>query len=161
MNQTVVLLMDILDKYFKIHDCGDGEIELETWTDGGVNMIIYVDKNNIIEGFLKEIEVFDIDESIELHRQEKSYCNDFTIKESFNDFEAYQSWLEDIAEELQGNTSKVSTEVMKRHISYIEALEEVISKWNHATDVDEKGRFIKAIGEIGYKIHKQNIALNI
>jgi len=82
------------------------ELELETWTDGGVNMFFYVDKNNIINEFREYAESFDIDEEIDVLREDRCYRDAFTLKESIADFEAYKNLLNDIAEELQGNVSK-------------------------------------------------------
>ena len=72
-----------------------------------------------------------------------------------------RSWLEDISEELQGNRAKISTESLSKHDSYIAALEEVISKWNESDTPESKTRYIKAIGDIGYKIYRQNNYFNI
>ena len=157
----MINIMDIIDMHFKVDDCGDGELQLETWTDGGVNMFFYVDKNNIINEFREYAESFDIDEEIDVLREDRRYRDAFTLKESIADFEAYKNLLDDIAEKLQGNVSKVSTEVLTRHNSYITAIEEVIDHWNNAQTSEQKTRFIKAIGEIGYQIYKQNIKFGI
>jgi hypothetical protein len=68
----------------------DGCMELETWTDGGVDMIINVEKGeNWLEVFDKYFEDFDIDAEIDMYRQDKNYCANFTIRESVEDFENF------------------------------------------------------------------------
>jgi len=73
--------------------------EVEKWTDGGVDMIIWLNPFTI-EEFKGFVEDFDIDDQIELHRQAEDYCAAFTIKESVEDFEAFEKHLEEIAEKL-------------------------------------------------------------
>lgn len=87
-----------LEKYFDIYE-DDDIIQLESWTDGGVDMVIYIDKReniDYIEQFKNFINNFDIDEEIEIHRQDKQYKNDFTITESLEDFTSYLNDLKKI-----------------------------------------------------------------
>ena len=79
--------------------------ELNTYTKRGVNMIVFLDfrehKNNgdptNAEDFLTEfnqyLEDFEIDEEIDLHREMKDYENNFTIRESLEDFEDWHKNL--------------------------------------------------------------------
>lgn len=77
--------------------------ELDTYTDAGVNMIIFLDfrdtdlnpknPNDFLKVFKERIESIDIDEEIELHRQDKRYCNEFTIKQSLEDFSSWKDGL--------------------------------------------------------------------
>lgn len=79
----------------RIHEDED-YIELETWTIGGVNMFINVHKGgdkSHLEQFREYVLSFDIDEQIDVHRQDESYKNNFTIRESVHDFEAYENKL--------------------------------------------------------------------
>lgn len=69
--------------------------EVETWTDGGVNMIMCLQPFNV-EEFKSYVNDFDIDEQIELHRQGQDYKNAFSIRESLEDFENYHNRLKDI-----------------------------------------------------------------
>ena len=80
----------------------DGEqyAELETWTNGGVNMIINLQPFTI-ESFENYVNDFDIDEEIDLHRQGKSYKQAFTIRESVEDFEDYVETLNAILDKLK------------------------------------------------------------
>lgn len=85
-------------------NCG---IEIETWTNGGVNMIhsIYFfedyqdlyDKDNINKKLQEIYENFSIDDEIDLHRQNDSYKNNFSISQSLEDFTEYQTRLKDLS----------------------------------------------------------------
>ena len=85
--------------------------ELEMWTNGGVNQFLFIDfrdngknpKNNtdflgLLENRIKSI---NIDEEIELHRQGNDYKQNFTIRESLEDFEDWKNKLEEILEQLK------------------------------------------------------------
>lgn len=75
---------------------GDG-LEMETWTDGGVNMIVCLeDEKGLIENFKDYVEYFDVEEEIDLHRQRESYKKAFTLRQSLDDFEDYLKWLNKI-----------------------------------------------------------------
>ena len=63
-------------------------LEMETWTDGGVNMIVCLeDEKGLIESFKDYVEYFDVEEEIDLHRQGESYKKAFTLRQSLDDFE--------------------------------------------------------------------------
>jgi hypothetical protein len=70
--------------------------EVEMWTDGGVDMIIWLMPFNV-EQFKKYVNDFDIDNEIDLHRQANDYKNAFTIKESLKDFTKYHNHLKKVA----------------------------------------------------------------
>lgn len=96
--------MKILENNFDyIHtDYNEDDLYLETWTNGGVDMIICLDKDKSIIDNLKEyIKYFDIDEEIEIYRQGKDYREHFTIRESLEDFENWVENIENIIEELE------------------------------------------------------------
>lgn len=91
----------ILEKYFNIYEY-DNYCDLENWTDGSVNMLIPIDKSkNIIEELENFIENFNIDEEIEIHRENEYYKKDFTIRESLEDFENWVEYIKNIIEELK------------------------------------------------------------
>lgn len=72
-------------------------MEMETWTDGGVNMLVWLEnEDNLLEDFKEFVENFDVDYEIELHREGESYRNAFSLRESLNDFEDYVKWLKKI-----------------------------------------------------------------
>ena len=93
---------EILERYFDIHE-NDDSYELENWTDGGVNMIIYISKCNgksVLEQLQEFVRDFDLDEEVDLYRQDKSYKENFTIKESVADFENWLNLLGTIIDSL-------------------------------------------------------------
>jgi hypothetical protein len=80
---------------------GQIDAEVEIWTDGGVDMTMCL--SPFTETELREyVENFDVDEEIELHRQDKRYCNAFTLKESLKDFENHKNFLDNLIEKLDG-----------------------------------------------------------
>lgn len=94
---------EILNKYFSIYD-NQSDIELEAWTQGGVDMLIYLDrddKKNATTQFEEYVKNFNMDDEIDVLRQDKSYKNNFTIKDSVEDFEKWIEFLNDILKELK------------------------------------------------------------
>lgn len=80
------------------------ELELESWTDGGVDMFISIDKNsdnNLLEQLERFVENFDIDEEIDIHREDENYKRKFTIRESINDFENWVDYIEECISKLE------------------------------------------------------------
>lgn len=73
----------------------DSEIcaEIEDWTARGVNMIITLMPFNFDE-LQNYYEDFDIDEEIDLHRQDERYRKVFRISQSVRDFESWETALE-------------------------------------------------------------------
>ena len=90
--------------------------ELNTYTPGGVNMIVFLDfrdgeremfseaKPITAEDFVREFADymldFDIDETIDLHRENKQYKEDFTVRDSVEDFEAWVQQMESLCSEM-------------------------------------------------------------
>lgn len=95
---------EILENYFAILENESG-YELETWTNEGVDMIITIKKNGdtLLEQLKEYIDNFDIDSEIDMYRENEEYRNNFTIKESLEDFESYISYVKDLIEELETN----------------------------------------------------------
>lgn len=88
----------------------DGEcvgIEMEQWTNGGVDMIHLIDGRdrdmNDPDWWKDELEsiyeAFDVDEEIDINRQGEKYRSAFTYRQSVEDFEDYDKWLKGIAEQ--------------------------------------------------------------
>lgn len=86
--------------------------EMETWTDGGVNMIHFIDfrkgnypdgltPQNVLEELKKISAYFDPDEEVELHRQGDSYRKAFSIREAIDDFDAYNERLAEFVRAVQ------------------------------------------------------------
>jgi hypothetical protein len=77
--------------------------ELNTYTDGGVNQIVFIDfrntdkdpknENDFKQLFLDRINSIDIDDEIEMNRQDKTYKESFTLTQAVKDFE---SWKNDL-----------------------------------------------------------------
>lgn len=89
--------MEILENNFNVYEDG-----IEAWTDGGVDMYIYIEPNkNIIEVLKEYISNFDIDEEIEIYRQDQNYKQNFTIRESLKDFEDWIEFIKDITKQLE------------------------------------------------------------
>ena len=78
--------------------------EIEKWTDGGVDMIFFLNPFSA-ESFESQVSDFNIDEEIDLHRQDNTYKNNFTISESVTDFTNFHNHLKDIASKLQLQTA--------------------------------------------------------
>ena len=93
---------EILEDNFKIYNDEDNLMELESWTNGGVDMIIDIDTNNdLIEELENYINNFNIDEEIDLYRQGKDYRDNFTISESLKDFENYIEFVNGVIKQLE------------------------------------------------------------
>ena len=73
--------------------------EVEKWTGGGVDMIMCLQPFTA-EEFIQYVKDFDVDEEIEMHRQDKMYRNNFTISESVTDFTNFHNHLKEVAEKL-------------------------------------------------------------
>ena len=100
----------ILEDKFSIYESENGEIELETWTNEGVNMLIYLDTTSnetITQQFRNYFDNFNIDEEIDLYRQGKDYRDMFTITESVKDFENYVNWLRFILMDLESDLTDI------------------------------------------------------
>ena len=82
-------------------------IEIEQWTDGGVDMIHLIDGRdrdmNDPDWWKDELEAiseaFDVDDEIDINRQDEKYRSAFTYRQSVEDFEEYDKWLKGIAEQ--------------------------------------------------------------
>ena len=88
---------EMLEELFNVSESAD-DLELESYTDGGVDMFITIEKdnsNNLLEQLRLFVENFDIDEEIDIHRQDTDYRRNFTIRESINDFENWVDYIRD------------------------------------------------------------------
>lgn len=80
--------------------------ELETWTNGGVNMLLFIDCRNcpevsmefVVDELESSVNVFSVDEEIDSHRRCEDYRNAFTVRESLEDFEEYETRLHELLE---------------------------------------------------------------
>jgi hypothetical protein len=69
--------------------------EIEKWTNGGVDMIIWLRPFTIKE-FENYVNDFSVDEEIDLYRQDQQYKNVFTISQSLEDFTDFHNHLKEI-----------------------------------------------------------------
>jgi hypothetical protein len=91
-----------IEEFFGVYQ-SDNYIELETWTDGGVNMFVNLDiadNKTLFEQFKERVYYFNIDEEIDMHRTDSQYKSAFTISESIKDFTDYKNWLNSVVEKL-------------------------------------------------------------
>ena len=89
---------EIICEEFGIYESGMA-LELEDWTEGGVNMFITIDKTSkesYLDQFKDFVDNFNVDDEIEIHRQDETYKRTFSIRESLNDFEEWHSKIKDI-----------------------------------------------------------------
>ena len=104
---------ELLVELFNINESAY-ELELESWTDGGVDMFISIDKNsdnNLLEQLERFVENFDIDEEIDIHREDENYKRNFTIRESINDFENWVDYIEECISKLEEYNNEDEEEV--------------------------------------------------
>lgn len=91
-----------IENNFRVYQ-GNTNIELETWTKGGVNMFINLEKESnesYLEQFRNRVMNFDIDEETDVHRQDQKYRTAFTIRQSLEDFEDFERLLKAVLYEL-------------------------------------------------------------
>lgn len=74
--------------------------EIERWTDGGVDMIIWLNPFTVNE-FKNYVIDFDVDNEIDLHRQDPQYKNVFTISQSLKDFKNFHEYLKQVVTKLK------------------------------------------------------------
>ena len=94
---------EMLEELFNVSESAD-DLELESYTDGGVDMFITIEKdnsNNLLEQLRLFVKNFDIDEEIDIHRQDTDYRRNFTIRESINDFENWVDYIRDCISKLE------------------------------------------------------------
>ena len=94
---------EMLEELFNVSESAD-DLELESYTDGGVDMFIPIEKdnsNNLLEQLRLFVKNFDIDEEIDIHRQDTDYRRNFTIRESINDFENWVDYIRNCISKLE------------------------------------------------------------
>jgi hypothetical protein len=96
-------------------DKKDKSAELEKWTDGGVDMVIYL-KPFTVESFEDYVNDFDVDEEIEVHRQDSGYKSAFTLKKSLEDFTDFHNDLKELLKGLKRNEWKIRKKEMREAV---------------------------------------------
>lgn len=84
--------------------------ELNTYTKGGLNQIVFVDfrqtnkdpnnPDDFKELFLERVKSIDVDEEIELNRQDKGYREAFTLTQALKDVKRWKKDLKKLAKSL-------------------------------------------------------------
>lgn len=156
---------EILENYFDIFENKNG-YELETWTNGGVDMIITIEKNGdtLLEQLKEYIDNFDIDSEIDIYRKNEEYRNRFTIKESIEDFEDYISHVKDLIEDLETNKENeefLETLLDDEDMEEDEEYEPLETLTGVGVNNTEKGLKIMLIGHDNNMLGEYEIEMNI
>lgn len=77
---------------------------LESWTKAGVNLSFELKKGQLsfLEAFKNVVSDFDVAELVKRMREDEEYKANFSIEESFDDFELYKRWLINIYQNVEG-----------------------------------------------------------
>ena len=146
---------ELLLELFNINESAYG-LELESCTDGGVNMLIGIDKDSdydLLAQLEQFVENFDIDEEIDIHREDTDYRRNFTIRESINDFENWVDYIRDCISKLEEEYNNEDEEEMD--YEPLETLKGVGVKDT------ENGIEIMLMGMISGLLQKYEIIMNI
>ena len=73
--------------------------EIEKWTTGGVDMIIWLNPFTIKE-FELYVNDFDVDGVIDQYRQDECYKRNFTVRQSLDDFTEFHEGLKETLSKL-------------------------------------------------------------
>lgn len=93
----------ILEQHFGIYET-ESNYKLEGFTSEGVNMFIYIDKDTdteLVEQLNDYVNNFNVDEEIDLHRENEEYRNHFTIQDSLDDFHSWLDIVQEVIVELE------------------------------------------------------------
>lgn len=156
MKITETEMKVLLDTFNVIED--NQGYDLESWTDGGVDMIINLPKDTekSLSTLLKDfIQSFDIDEEIDIYRQDEEYRNHFTIRDSITDFEDWVSSVENVIEILENMVSEEEKEDIEEEEYTKEPLKGI------AVKDTEQGLTIILFNMQNEEIAKYNVIVNI
>lgn len=134
--------------FFNVDD-NENDYELETWTEGGINMFVTISKKNWKEDFQKYVDGFDIDDEISIMQGDKNYHRIFTYAQSVEDFGDYKKWLIAVSKLLDG-------EVIDEEVK--EPTESISVPFNTFVLTFNKMYFEKSNLEVLSDIEKYNIA---
>jgi hypothetical protein len=140
--------VEFFSLFFNVDDNEDN-YELETWTEGGVNMFVTISKKNWKEDFRDYVNGFDVDEEINVIQSDRNYQSAFTYRQSVEDFEDYKKWLVSVLDILDG---KVNEEVAEKPI------ESISVPFNTFVLTFDKLYFKKSNLEVLSDVEKYNIA---
>lgn len=89
--------------------------EIEKWTDGGVDMIIILmpfTKNE----FIDYVNDFDVDDLINIHRQDENYKRNFTMAQSRKDFKKFHKDLKKTVKKMESKNFIINQKTWKYNI---------------------------------------------
>jgi hypothetical protein len=149
--EIVKLVSFLEERGFQVHlteqdgvQCG----ELEICTDGGVDMIIWLNPFTK-EEFIKYVKNFDIYDEIILRIQDRDYRHNFSISESVNDFTKYHKLLTEVTQILE--YGKIIKHTVNKMEMWIDQLMPIIEEYKDGSDepldgddVDDLVKIIKA-----------------
>ena len=145
---------ELLLELFNINESAYG-LELESCTDGGVNMLIGIDKDSdydLLAQLEQFVENFDIDEEIDIQRQDAYYRRKFTIKESIRDFENWVDYIEECISKLKEYNNEDEEEVEYEPLETLKGV---------GVKDTENGIEIMLMGMISGLLQKYEIIMNI
>ena len=145
---------ELLLELFNINESAYG-LELESCTDGGVNMLIGIDKDSdydLLTQLEQFVENFDIDEEIDIQRQDAYYRRKFTIKESIRDFENWVDYIEECISKLKEYNNEDEEEVEYEPLETLKGV---------GVKDTENGIEIMLMGMISGLLQKYEIIMNI
>ena len=89
--------------------------EIEKWTDGGVDMIITLmpfTKNE----FIDYVNDFDVDDLINIYRQDENYKRNFTMAQSLKDFKKFHKDLKKTVKKMESKNFIMNQKASKYNI---------------------------------------------
>ena len=145
---------ELLLELFNINESAY-ELELESCTDGGVNMLIGIDKDSdydLLAQLEQFVENFDIDEEIDIHREDAYYRRKFTIKESIRDFENWVDYIEECISKLKEYNNEDEEEVEYEPLETLKGV---------GVKDTENGLEIMLMGTTSGLLQKYEVVMNI
>ena len=101
--EEIIKLLEENDfKVFAFEQDGEECVEIECWTNGGINMIAVLQPVSV-ESFEACVMSIDIDEEIDLHRQDPLFRQVFTIQEALVEFNEHYDKMHGMLKILQSS----------------------------------------------------------
>ena len=93
--------IEIMEDYdFSVFLYDDDMMELETWTNAGVNMLIHLDKTTIMEDLYYYIRNFDVEEEVLVYINDMEYRDSIGLRGGLKDFDTYLETIESMYRDL-------------------------------------------------------------
>ena len=156
----------ILEQHFGIYET-ESNYKLEGFTSEGVNMFIYIDKNTdteLVEQLNDYVNNFNVDEEIDIHRENEEYRNHFTIQDSLDDFHSWLDIVQEVIVELEEPITPlkcvgVNDTERGLNIVLIDNNDEIIE--NYDIEINIKGLEYKELYNLCYSISNKINSLYI